>query len=225
MFLLLFIFLSSAIFFATPRNGGSCGLRCGPAVVTSGVECGRWGRTASGEIHMGVFHQWGYPKMDGLFPGKSHEKLMIWWFGGTHISGNLHIIKRSNQLKSSFTRLNWDWTQTAWYYYGWCNWCLIYSTFSWGWNLEKNYKLLVSRQLLLAYTNSYYYNNIPVIITINQQLAYTCYLPVIIAGHIPSRCVSGAFHIVFWKNVFGWSFWVMKTADVFIVFLKFPYTV
>ena len=22
--------------------------------------------------HMGVFHQWGYPKMDGLFHGKSH---------------------------------------------------------------------------------------------------------------------------------------------------------
>lgn len=28
-----------------PRHGGSCGLRRGPAVVASGVECGRWGRS------------------------------------------------------------------------------------------------------------------------------------------------------------------------------------
>ena len=34
------------------------------------------------------FHQWGVPKMDGLFHGKSHWNR---WFGGTLISGNLQL--------------------------------------------------------------------------------------------------------------------------------------
>ena len=37
----------------------------------------------------GGFHKWGYPNSWMVYNGKSYSN---WWFGGTPISGNLHIL-------------------------------------------------------------------------------------------------------------------------------------